>query len=182
MSESGPTEIFKRILVPVDFIDAGDETLEPGAKAVVVSDHRIVFTGPTLRAIRTAASLGRVTGATVRLVHSTPPMQTSTVYSGPVSLPSALIQEIHDRAKVTSTLALEMLAPELGEGVTLEYAVRPGQPLAVVLEEAAEFQPDLIVMAASGRSRVARFFVGSTADRVIRQASCPVLVLPADSR
>ena len=38
---------------------------------------------------------------------------------------------------------------------------------------------DLIVLAASGRSRVARFFVGSTADRIIREASCPVLVVPA---
>jgi hypothetical protein len=35
------------------------------------------------------------------------------------------------------------------------------------------------VLAASGRSRVARFFVGSTADRIIREASCPVLVVPA---
>jgi nucleotide-binding universal stress UspA family protein len=34
-------------------------------------------------------------------------------------------------------------------------------------------------MASSGRSRVARFFVGSTADRVIREANCPVLVIPA---
>lgn len=66
--------------------------------------------------------------------------------------------------------------------MTLEYVVRPGQPLAVVLEEAERFKPDLIVMAASGRSRVARFFVGSTADRVIRQAPCPVMVVPADGR
>ena len=104
------------------------------------------------------------------------------MYSGPVSLPSALIQEIHERAKNTSTQALEQLGPELGSGLDLEYAVRPGQPLAVVLEEAARFEADLIVMAASGRSRVARFFVGSTADRVIRQAKCPVLVVPADQR
>jgi len=41
------------------------------------------------------------------------------------------------------------------------------------------FEADLIIMAASGRSRVTRFFVGSTADRVIRQAKCPVLVIPA---
>lgn len=182
MSDAGHPEIFQRILVPVDFVDAGDEDLEDGAQAVVVNDHRIVFTGPTLRSIRMATALGRLTGATVRLVHSTPPLQTSTVYSGPVSLPSALIQEIHDRAKATSTEALEKIGPEFAEGVSLEYTVRPGQPLAVVLEEAERFRPDLIVMAASGRSRVARFFVGSTADRVIRQASCPVMVLPADRR
>lgn len=177
-----PIPAFQRILVPVDFVDAGDEALDEGAQAVTVHDHRIVFTGPTLKALALATSIGRAYGSTVRLVHSTPPLQTSTVYSGPVSLPSQLIQEIHERARSTSTEALEKLGPQYGEGVTLEYAVRPGQPLAVVLEEAERFRPDLIVMAASGRSRVARFFVGSTADRVIRQAPCPVMVVPADVR
>lgn len=175
-------ETFRRILVPVDFVDAGDEDSEAGSQAVVVNDHKIVFTPPTVRALALATSLARFYGSTVRLIHSTPPLQTATVYSGPVALPSALIQEIHERARLTSTSALEQLGPRFGEGVALEYAVRPGQPLAVVLEEAEHFKPDLIVMAASGRNRVARFFVGSTADRVIRQAPCPVLVVPADRR
>jgi nucleotide-binding universal stress UspA family protein len=179
---SDVTETFQRILVPVDFVDAGDEETETGAQAVSVNDHKIVFTAPTLRAIKLATSLGRMHGSTVRLVHSTPALQTATVYSGPVSLPSGLIQEIHERARVTCTEALTQLGPRFSEGVTLEYRVRPGQPLSVVLEEAERFKPDLIVMAASGRSRVARFFVGSTADRVIRQAPCPVLVVPADTR
>jgi nucleotide-binding universal stress UspA family protein len=179
---SDVTETFHRILVPVDFVDAGDEENDKGSLAVAVDDHKIVFTGPSLRAISLATSLARIHGGTVRLVHATPPLQTANVYSGPVSLPSQLIAEIHERARVTSTTALEQLGPRFGQGVTLEHAVRPGQPLAVVLEEAERFKPDLIVMAASGRSRVARFFVGSTADRVIRQAPCPVLVVPADSR
>jgi nucleotide-binding universal stress UspA family protein len=179
---SDVTDTFQRILVPVDFVDAGDEDAETGAQAVTVDDHKVVFTAPTLRAVQLAGSLGRAHGSTVRLVHSTPALQTSTVYSGPVSLPGALIQEIHERARVTCTAALEQLGPRFGTGVTLEYVVRPGQPLAVVLEEAERFEADLIVLAASGRSRVARFFVGSTADRVIRQASCPVLVVPADAR
>ncbi|MCH9683007.1 MAG: universal stress protein [Deltaproteobacteria bacterium] len=182
MSDASSPEVFQRILVPVDFIDAGDEDVESEGRAVVVNEHRIVFTAPTMRAMAMATALGRVTGATVRLVHSTPPLKTSTVYSGPVSLPTGLIQEIHDRARATSTEALEMIGPQLAAGVTLEYAVRPGQPLTVILDEAERFGPDLIVMAASGRSRVARFFVGSTADRVIRQAPCPVMVVPADVR
>jgi len=175
-------ETFHRILVPVDFVDAGDEDTEKGAQAVTVEDHKIVFTGPTLRAIALATSLARFYGSTVRLVHSTPPLQASAVYSGPITLPSQLIQEIHERARATSTSALQQLGPQFAQGVALEYIVRPGQPLAVVLEEAERFKADLIVMAASGRGSVARFFVGSTADRVIRQAACPVLVVPADSR
>jgi nucleotide-binding universal stress UspA family protein len=61
----------------------------------------------------------------------------------------------------------------------VEFVVRPGAALDVILEEARRFRADLVVMAASGRSKVARFFVGSTADRVIRQMHCPVLVIPA---
>ena len=38
----------------------------------------------------------------------------------------------------------------------------------VVMEEAERFRPDLIVMAASGRSRVARFFVPSSGGRQSR--------------
>lgn len=175
-------EVFERILVPVDFVDAGDEELDEGAEAISIEDHQIVFTAPTMRALQLATSLGRAYGSTVRMVHSTPSMQTSAMYAGPVSLPSGLIQEIHERARATSTAALEKMGARFARGITLEYAVRPGPPLSVVLEEAERFTPDLIVMAASGRSRVARFFVGSTADRVIRQASCPVLVVPADTR
>ncbi len=57
---------------------------------------------------------------------------------------------------------------------TREYfEARPGVALYAIIEEAEKHRIDLIVLAASGRSRVARFFVGSTADRVIRQAPCP---------
>ena len=61
-------ETFPRILVPVDFVDAGDEETEKGSQSVAVEDHKIVFTEPTLRAIAMATSLGRFYGSTVRLV------------------------------------------------------------------------------------------------------------------
>jgi nucleotide-binding universal stress UspA family protein len=37
----------------------------------------------------------------------------------------------------------------------------------------------MIVMATRGRGRVARWLLGSTADRVIRSAPCPVLTVRA---
>jgi len=178
MTEVFPT--FARILVPIDFVDIGEESATDGALVVSVEDHRILFTSPTLRAVALATSLGQAYGATVRLLHATPPLQTNSIYSGPVSLPTGLIEEINDRASTMSTAVLRQLEPRFGSGVTLEYAVRPGTPLLLVLEEAESFGADLIVLAASGRSRVARFFVGSTADRLVRQAPCPVLVVPAN--
>ncbi len=177
MTDAPPN--IERILVPVDFVDAGDEDQPEGSLSAIVGEHRIVFTPPTLRAVELATSLGRTYEATVRLLHATPPLQTNTVYSGPVSLPSGLIEEINERAGVTSTTAMQQLESHVGEGVALEYVVRPGNPLPVVLEEIARFAPSMVVMAASGRGRVARFFVGSTADRLIREAPCPVMVVPA---
>ena len=160
-------ETFHRILVPVDFVDAGDEETEKGSQSVAVEDHKIVFTEPTLRAIAMATSLGRFYGSTVRLVHSTPPLQTSTVYSGPISLPSQLIQEIHERARATSTAALEQLGPRFGQGVTLEYAVRPGQPLTVILDAYARPPVHLYAVHPSRRHVPARLraFIDFLAER-----------------
>jgi nucleotide-binding universal stress UspA family protein len=170
---------FQRILVPVDFVPAEDETIEAGL-AIEVGNQALEFARASEEAVRLAATIARGSGGTLRLVHATPPMTTGSMYTGPVSVPAELIDEIHGRAKKTSLGALEVLRDRhCKEVVKVDLEARPGIPLDLVLEEASRFGADLIVMAASGRSRVARFFVGSTADRVIRQAHCPVLVVPA---
>jgi nucleotide-binding universal stress UspA family protein len=73
---------------------------------------------------------------------------------------------------------LETLAQRFAADLRCSFEARPGVALQVILEEAERFEAELLVIAASGRSRVARFFLGSTADRVIRQAACPVMVVP----
>lgn len=47
-----------------------------------------------------------------------------------------------------------------------------------ILERAGSSRHDLVVMATHGRSRVARFFLGSVADELVRQAEIPVLLVP----
>lgn len=170
---------FERIVVPVDFQPASDEVVEAG-NAVEIGNHQLEFAPASVRAVRLAATLARTGGGRILMVHATPPMQYSAMYTGPVSVPAQVIEEIHTRARDTSKEALEILSQRYCEGLTVEYAIRPGVALNVVLEESERYGADLIVMAASGRSRVTRFFVGSTADRVIRQAACPVLVIPAE--
>lgn len=174
---------FKRILVPVDFSAASEELIESGKAAKVGSQH-LDFAPASTRSVRLAAALARSGDCEIHLVHATPTLGYSKMYTGPagVSLPAKLVEEIHERATQTSLEALESLANEYCEGITVSCAARPGVPINVVLEEIDRFGADLVVMAASGRSRVTRFFVGSTADRVIRQAGCPVLVVPAQPR
>jgi nucleotide-binding universal stress UspA family protein len=96
-----------------------------------------------------------------------------------VGLSQQVMAEVHKAAHDTSIAALRAVAERHAAGLDVEFEARPGVPLSVILAEAERHSADLIVLAASGRSRVARFFVGSTADRVIREANCPVLVIPA---
>ena len=55
-------------------------------------------------------------------------------------------------------------------------AVRCGQPWNEIIEYAKEHQIDLICMGASGSGFALEKMFGSTADRVLRHAPCPILV------
>ena len=61
------------------------------------------------------------------------------------------------------------------DGVEAEAIARRGSPDRVVLELAAERSADLIVMGTHGRTGLAHAFLGSVAERVAREADCPVL-------
>jgi nucleotide-binding universal stress UspA family protein len=173
------SEYFRRILVPVDFAEADEGDATDPSVIVEVHGHRIAFATSSVRAVQLASGLARASGGKLRFIHATPPMQTSSIYTGPVAVPAQIIDEIHTRARTTSEAALDELAKAHSQGLDVEVVVTPANAIAMVLEHARTWNADLVVMAASGRSRVARFFVGSTADRVIRQADCPVLVVPS---
>jgi nucleotide-binding universal stress UspA family protein len=171
---------FARILVPIDFQPATDEQIAAG-QAVLVEQQYIVYAPASLRCITLAAGLAKLSGAKIVLLHVTPPLAYSSMYTGSltVGLSQQVLAEVHKAAHDTSMAALKVVADRYCPDFEYELVARPGVPLSVILGEAEARAVDLIVLAASGRSRVARFFVGSTADRIIREASCPVLVVPA---
>jgi nucleotide-binding universal stress UspA family protein len=55
--------------------------------------------------------------------------------------------------------------------------VRYGDPGIEIAEYAGEVKADLIVMPSHGRRGLKRLLIGSVAERVVRLAHCPVLVL-----
>ncbi|WP_394741931.1 universal stress protein [Natronococcus roseus] len=63
-------------------------------------------------------------------------------------------------------------------GFEVRGAVRRGRPTATILEYAEEHGIDLLVVGRTGRGGVAAALLGSTADRLVRQASIPVVVVP----
>lgn len=174
------TSPFRRILVPIDFTEDADVTVHSGFEVEVDGGGTVAVSPASARALELAAGIIDDEGA-LCLVHATPTYETARVYTGGAGmgmLGTNDIAEIHANARAASIKVLEALAERFAKDIDCTHVVRPGVALQVILEEAEAFDAQLLVVAASGRSRVARFFLGSTADRVIRQSPCPVMVVP----
>ena len=77
----------------------------------------------------------------------------------------------------SSEEALAIIAHETGlDAAHVSYAVRQGGIYHEVLEEAKDFDADLIVMS-SHRPAMRTYFLGSNAGHVVRYAKCSVLVV-----
>ncbi len=63
------------------------------------------------------------------------------------------------------------------QGVELQTEVRAGHPAQRIVEAAGDHQVDLIVIGHSGHSGVWGRFLGSTAEKVSRHATCSVLLV-----
>ncbi|MEZ4430073.1 MAG: universal stress protein [Nannocystaceae bacterium] len=164
--------VFHKVLAPIEFepVKAGELALD---RAVQVSkDEWVTVAEWTARALGLAARLAA--GGEVFLVHATHDFTDYATW-----MPPARLSELNDGASRYSTNVLEPIARRHCPGVTLRYVVKPGNALDVILETAREHSVDAIVLAASTRRRVSRAFLGSTADKVIRQSPCPVVVVPS---
>ena len=62
-------------------------------------------------------------------------------------------------------------------GVDAEYISKIGNPAAEILNAAESQGVELIILGRQGLNAVARFLMGSVADRVVRHAPCDVLVV-----
>jgi nucleotide-binding universal stress UspA family protein len=63
-------------------------------------------------------------------------------------------------------------------GIPVREVVREGDPVPTILSYADYIGADLIVMGTHGLAGLERALVGSTAERVLHEAACPVLTIP----
>lgn len=63
------------------------------------------------------------------------------------------------------------------EGLTVDVILCEGNPADGILHTASEYHVDCIVMSTHGRGGLARWTLGSVADKVARHAPCPVLLV-----
>ncbi|WP_417372777.1 universal stress protein [Glutamicibacter protophormiae] len=78
--------------------------------------------------------------------------------------------------------ALERRLAEAGVVFWIERSARGGDAADEILAAAAAQEAELIVIGLRKRTAVGKFLMGSTAQRVILQAGCPVLSLKAPGR
>jgi nucleotide-binding universal stress UspA family protein len=90
--------------------------------------------------------------------------------------PAALVETFYTEAnKHLATLVEEAHATDLVH----ERLVVTGEPAVELISWAAAKQVQLIIIGTHGRRGVTRFLMGSVAERVLREAPCAVLVVPA---
>ena len=139
----------RNILVPVDFSPASDY------------------------AWNYAARFARKFGARLTLLHvvSPDPVMDMAGISVAASRPTI------DRRGIEKNLRSFAAHAANGSADKIDYAAVPGIPSHEIVEYAKENGSDLIVMATHGYTGWKHFCIGSTAERVVRAAPCPVLVV-----
>lgn len=143
--------IFSQIVVPLDG-----------------SDH-------SETALQSACSLARAFNAELRLitVEEVPPV----IYPG-----SANAQRIQEARRDAQTYLLEQAQALRRQGYCVNTQIlSPGPPAQRILEELRRNRADLIVVGSHGRTGLGRMLLGSVAERLAREAPCPVLIVRAQN-
>ena len=140
---------FRRILVPTDF--------SPTAE----------------RALMLAEQLARAAGPTRLLLVN--------AYAVPLELEALAIygaKRVFDELALESKKRLEEIQTRLEQaGLEVECLGNHGRPEEVIVELATKKEADLIVIGTHGRTGLPHIVLGSVAERVIRNAPCPVITV-----
>jgi universal stress protein E len=162
-SPSVPTAVMRAAPCPV-LLARGTH----GTNRILVATHLGDPTWPTLRAA--AAEVAR-TGGDVTVLHCIEPMAVIASADFPVPLDPHT-----DEAEAGAMQQLERAAREAGlVGATLRVELGPSG--TTILEHAKALAADLIVVGTHGRSGARRLLLGSTAEEVVRDATCDVMVV-----
>ena len=125
------------------------------------------FTKP---AIDRAVELAKLAGGRITALY----VIDQTVF-GNVPMDSS-VTAIYDMMKAEGKTAVDYVKEKCDEaGVTVEEKVIDGAPVKSIVDESPDY--DIIVMGTLGRTGFAKLMMGSVAERVVRYAHCPVLVV-----
>ncbi len=144
------TVSLKKILVPQDF-----------------SDY-------SLHALKYAITFADLFKAELLVLHIVEPIVYPADFSfGQVSIP-AMEEEIRKHSEEQLN---ELVSKDIPENIKATPIIRVGKPFIEIVEVAKAENADLIVISSHGRTGMDHVLFGSTADKVVRKAPCPVLTI-----
>jgi len=115
----------------------------------------------------------RIENTEVLVLHVLQPI----VSLDPPEMAQGYAPELEDQRKPADAL-VQRIANELRTaGFKAETAVKIGDVRVSILDIAAEWHADLIVVGSHGRRGIQRFLLGSVADSVARHAKCSVEIV-----
>ena len=130
------------------------------------------FSPASLGALDYAVWLAKQFSAAIHLVHVYPPDEASSVPgAGHLLFETAeTIERLNEELTGIHRKHVPTYRPE-------SCHVRTGQPYQEIVRLAREIDADVIALATRGHSGLKHLLLGSTAERVVRSAPCPVLVV-----
>ena len=127
-------------------------------------------------ALSAAEELARLFGAKIVLLHAyhiDVPIQPPGITGGLV-LPPEFVTSFREEA---TRRVDELVDAAKGRGAEITGHVDPAPAHLAILAYAEQLPADLIVMGTRGLTGVKHLMLGSVAERVVRDATCPVLTL-----
>ena len=131
------------------------------------------FSKTSIAAFAAARGVAERYGARIVVVHVDECCSVPLVVDYNAVAPAGLHQQQLEHAE----RQLDRLAAEQLAGLEVERQVAQGIAHLEIVRLAGEHDADLIVMATHGRGFISHALMGSTTERVLRRASCPVLVV-----
>ena len=164
---------------PVLVVREKDGSTQPRARKGPLQFRKILvpldFSEPSRLGLEYALSFAQEFHATVVLFHSV--FVTAYVLASRYTanqMPT-LIESQRDYARAEMEELRETISRKGGQ---VEMKIAVGSPVEQIGKYVKKAGVDLIITSTHGRSGLRRMFIGSTAERIVRYATCPVLVVP----
>ena len=131
------------------------------------------FSPPSRKAFKYAYRFAKEFGSHLILLHVLEPVSSRSF----IELPGAPVFSEKELASAEKNLRVLLSSAEVGGLKETRAALRTGIASHEIVEAAKDFDVDLIVIATHGYTGWKHFCIGSTAERVVRAAPCPVMVV-----
>ena len=156
----------------------GTVTSRPARSKESLTISRILvpidFSAHSRAALRYAIPLAEQFGASLCLVYVVEP----TIYPADLGFGQVVYPNIEEELGEKGAAELKsIISREIPRGVKASSRVRTGKPHQEILLEAEDQGADLVVIATHGHTGVEHMLFGSTAERIVRNAKCPVMTI-----